>query len=88
MSVTIAKRQGDVLFAIWAAMQDGQLTPTVRELGDALGIASTNGVNDHLRALIKKGFLVRQPMKARSLQLTPLGAYAAKRIAASVRVAP
>lgn len=31
--------------------------PTVRELGDMLGIASPNGVQDHLLALAKKGYL-------------------------------
>lgn len=33
--------------------------PTLREIGAHMGIRSTNGVNDHLRALERKGFLAR-----------------------------
>jgi repressor LexA len=44
--------------------------PTVREIGEHLGIRSTNGVADHLKALKKKGYLVSQGMKSRTL--TPL----------------
>lgn len=47
--------------------------PTIREIGKELGITSTNGVNDHLRALERKGFIERRPrMRARGLKLTPL----------------
>jgi repressor LexA len=35
------------------------MPPTLRELGELCGIASTNGVRDHLLALKKRG-LVRQ----------------------------
>lgn len=31
--------------------------PTFREIGDALNIASTNGVADHIKALIRKGYI-------------------------------
>lgn len=43
--------------------------PTLREIGDHMGIFSTNGVNDHLRALERKGFLRKQGMKSRAIQL-------------------
>ena len=42
--------------------------PTIREIGDHLGIKSTNGVNDHLKALERKGYLERQAGKSRALQ--------------------
>lgn len=45
------------------------MAPTIREIGDMLGIKSTNGVNDHLRALEKKGWISRRGMKARSIVL-------------------
>jgi SOS-response transcriptional repressor LexA len=44
--------------------------PTLREIGKALGIGSTNGVNDHLKALEHKGYLVRSDLLSRSLVLT------------------
>lgn len=43
--------------------------PTLREIGKAFGIKSTNGVNDHLRCLERKGFITRDTMKSRSIQV-------------------
>jgi repressor LexA len=40
----------------------------LREIGSHFGIRSTNGVNDHLRALEKKGFLHREDLKSRALR--------------------
>ena len=37
-----------------------------------MGIRSTNGVNDHLRALERKGYLTREDMKSRALRPTNL----------------
>ncbi|MDB4997552.1 MAG: SOS-response repressor and protease LexA [Myxococcaceae bacterium] len=37
-----------------------------------MGIRSTNGVNDHLRALERKGYLTREDMKSRALRPTGL----------------
>jgi repressor LexA len=44
--------------------------PTLREIGNHMGIRSTNGVNDHLRALERKGYLAREDMKSRALRPT------------------
>jgi repressor LexA len=38
-----------------------------------MGIRSTNGVNDHLRALERKGYLTREDMKSRALRPLPFG---------------
>ncbi len=43
--------------------------PTVREIGDAFGIQSPNGVMCHLNALVKKGLIRRQGKSARAIQL-------------------
>jgi repressor LexA len=43
--------------------------PTVREIGDAFGIQSPNGVMCHLNALVKKGFITRQGKSARAIRL-------------------
>ena len=42
--------------------------PTLREIGGHMGIRSTNGVNDHLKALEKKGYLEREDLKSRALR--------------------
>jgi repressor LexA len=39
-----------------------------------MGIRSTNGVNDHLRALERKGYLRREDMKSRALKLVDMNA--------------
>jgi repressor LexA len=41
-----------------------------------MGIRSTIGVNDHLRALERKGYLTREDMKSRALRPTGLGVQA------------
>lgn len=56
---TITDRQRRVLDAVTALSQRLGYPPTLRELGTELGIRSTNGVADHLRALERKGFVVR-----------------------------
>ncbi len=45
--------------------------PTVREIGEHLGIRSTNGVADHLKALKRKGYLTHGERKSRTLTLMP-----------------
>jgi repressor LexA len=44
--------------------------PTVREIGDAVGLASPSTVHAHLANLERAGFLKRDPTKPRALQLT------------------
>jgi repressor LexA len=43
--------------------------PTVREIGEGFGIKSPNGVMCHLKALEKKGLIVREEHSARAIQL-------------------
>lgn len=55
----LAPRQRQVLDFIATAIQQQGLPPSLREIGDALEIRSTNGVADHIKALVKKGYLER-----------------------------
>ena len=64
----LTKRQGTVLEVIARHIEEMGYPPTIRELGDALGIRSTNGVNDHLKALERKGYLTREDSKSRTMQ--------------------
>ncbi len=70
MAPGLTERQLEVLRFIAREIEERGYPPTIREIGEALGIASTNGVNDHLKALEKKGFLVRDPVKSRALTPT------------------
>ncbi len=66
----LTERQQAVLEFIVESIQDRGYPPTLREIGNHLGIRSTNGVNDHLRALERKGYLTREDMKSRTLRPT------------------
>lgn len=66
----LTQRQKAVLDYICESIQDRGYPPTLREIGNHLGIKSTNGVNDHLRALERKGYLTREDMKSRTLRPT------------------
>lgn len=44
--------------------------PTVREIGTEFGIKSPNGVMCHLKALEKKGLILREQNMSRAIQLT------------------
>ena len=44
-------------------------TPTIREIGTHFGIKSPNGVMCHLLALRKKGHIVWQPGKFRTIRI-------------------
>jgi repressor LexA len=71
----LTARQQMVLDYIKQSIQDRGYPPTLREIGARMGIRSTNGVNDHLRALERKGYLTREDMKSRALRPTgPIGA--------------
>ena len=68
----LTTRQHQVLDYIRHSIRDRGYPPTLREIGSHMGIRSTNGVNDHLRALEHKGYLTREDMKSRSLRPTNL----------------
>src|SRR5580698_8557646 len=64
----LTDRQQQVLHYIKQSITDRGYPPTLREIGAHMGIRSTNGVNDHLRALERKGYLTREDMKSRALR--------------------
>lgn len=64
----LTDRQQQVLKYIKDSITERGYPPTLREIGAHMGIKSTNGVNDHLRALERKGYLTREDMKSRALR--------------------
>jgi repressor LexA len=64
----LTDRQRAVLAFISASIEERGYPPTLREIGEHMGIRSTNGVNDHLKALEKKGYLEREDLKSRALR--------------------
>jgi repressor LexA len=65
----LTARQREVLEFIAREIARTGISPTVREIGKAMGINSTNGVKDHLRALERHGVLSHQPGKVRTLKV-------------------
>jgi repressor LexA len=65
----LTERQNEGYEFIRAYMREERKPPTLREIGDALGIRSTNGVSKLLDALEKKGHVEREPHAARGLRL-------------------
>lgn len=66
-------RQKQMLDFIASYEDQRGIPPTLREIGEALGIRSTNGVAEQLKALVKKGFLERaaDPRSSRSIRVSP-----------------
>src|SRR5436189_5916719 len=64
----LTDRQKQALDFISRSIDSRGYPPTLREIGEHLGIRSTNGVNDHLKALEKKGYLEREDLKSRALR--------------------
>ncbi|MDP1829678.1 MAG: transcriptional repressor LexA [Archangium sp.] len=63
----ITDRQKEILTFIQRTTEERGFPPTIREIGEEMDIRSTNGVNDHLKALERKGFLTRGEQQSRSL---------------------
>lgn len=64
----LTPRQQEILDFISGSIQHNGFPPTIREIGRHMGIRSTNGVNDHLKALERKGFLTRTDLKSRAMR--------------------
>jgi len=74
----LTDRQREILDFITRSIRERGYPPTLREIGLHFGIRSTNGVNDHLRALEKKGHLQREDLKSRALRPVTAAAHRAR----------
>ena len=63
----LTDRQKEILQFILRTSEERGYPPTIREIGEEMDIRSTNGVNDHLKALERKGFVTRGEQQSRSL---------------------
>jgi SOS-response transcriptional repressor LexA len=65
----LTQRQQQVLDCVRESIAKRGYPPSLREIGAKLGIGSTNGVNDHLKALEAKGMLTRDTKTNRGLHV-------------------
>ena len=70
MPVTkLTARQREILEIIEQHMQERGYPPSVREIGDAVGLTSPSTVHAHLGALQRHGYLRRDPTKPRAIEV-------------------
>jgi len=67
--MTITTRQQEILDFITSTVSDRGYPPSVREIGDAVGLSSPSTVHSHLSALVKAGMLRRDPSKPRAIEV-------------------
>jgi repressor LexA len=69
LTPNLTPRQRQVLEFIDAEVRDRGYPPSVREIGEAVGLSSSSTVHAHLAALQEKGFLRRDPTKPRAIEV-------------------
>lgn len=65
----LTDRQRQILDFIRAEIHRRGFPPSVREIGEAVGLSSSSTVHSHLAALEAKGFIRRDPSKPRALEV-------------------
>jgi repressor LexA len=68
-AVSLTERQRQVLEFIDVEVRRRGYPPSVREIGEAVGLSSPSTVHAHLAALQDKGYLKRDPSKPRALEV-------------------
>jgi repressor LexA len=69
MASRLTRRQQEILMFVHRYAESRGYPPSVREIGQAMGLTSSSTVHSHLEALSRKGFLRRDPSKPRALEI-------------------
>jgi repressor LexA len=65
----LTKRQQEILDFIHEFISEQGYPPTLRQIGERLGVSSPNGARDHLIALQRKGFIRLHPQTSRGIEV-------------------
>jgi repressor LexA len=65
----LSERQQQVLDHIRKTVADRGYPPSVREIGDAVGLSSPSTVHSHLTALVEAGAIKKDPSKPRAIMI-------------------
>ena len=65
----LTERQLAILEFIVAQQKERGFPPSVREIGEAVGLTSPSTVHSHLETLQRRGFLRRDPTKPRAIEV-------------------
>ena len=67
------RRQMDILNFVRTTVSTRGFSPSIREIGDAVGLSSSSTVHSHLRSLQVQGYINRQASTPRGIELcTPV----------------
>ncbi len=69
MNEQLTDRQAQILEYIRKISRTRNYPPSVREIGQAVGLASSSTVHNHLNQLERRGLIRRDPSKSRTVQL-------------------
>ncbi len=69
MAEVLSGKRQQILTYIAECQRDRGYPPSVREIGEAVGLASSATVHTHLAVLQREGYLVRDPSKPRAIQV-------------------
>ncbi|QLL09355.1 transcriptional repressor LexA [Mycobacterium vicinigordonae] len=69
VDATLTERQRTILDVIRASVTTRGYPPSIREIGDAVGLTSTSSVAHQLRTLERKGYLRRDPNRPRAVDV-------------------
>ncbi len=85
---TLTARQQQILDLILATVNQRGYPPSVREIGEAVGLSSPSTVHSHISALVREGYIRRDPSKPRALEVIDPGNSEASMMRAPVRDVP
>ena len=69
MTEQLTDRQNRILDYIRYVTKTRNYPPSVREIGEAVGLSSSSTVHNHLNQLERRGLIKRDPSKSRTVQL-------------------
>ncbi len=71
MSLQLTTRQSNILDFIRLRLEQAGQSPTLEEIGEAMGLANVSAVLKHVRSLEAKGRLLIEPNRPRGIRLAP-----------------
>ena len=67
---TLSAKQEEIYNVIKDSILNKGYPPSVREIGELVGLKSTSSVHAHLNSLERKGFIRKDPTKPRTIEIT------------------
>lgn len=84
----LTARQQQILTHILETVNERGYPPAIREIGEAVGLSSPSTVHSHLSALVKAGYIRRDPSKPRAIEVIDPGDFQTGLRRAPVRDVP